>query len=356
MSPRRPKRPFSHHEEPSARESAEDSEPPQLSQQPEPREQEQEPDPADQADRLVPEDDAGDLGPENHHEAVVRFSTAEQGRRPSEHRRKSVESIADEIFDEDDVADTEDAEPLAFPEPGTVTVRRRRRRGLLWAGGASALLVAIVAVLYFSPLLTIHHVQVDRHELLTEDRAQELLQPLYGRPLPQVGNAQVKELLADEAVVEDVVVQGELPDTLTVEVIEHPPVAEVDDGDALLFYNEHGEVIRSFEDPDDEDAQGYATPAISNEVAWQDDVVFGTIVSVLGELPASARESMDSATADSIDSVRLILDDGRTIFWGGEDHGADKAAVLEVLLDSDAPDFTDVDTIDISTPDTPVTR
>lgn len=255
-----------------------------------------------------------------------------------------------------DPAADDDAEPLPFPEPEVVGTRRRRRRRLGWTAGLLGLLVALVAVLYFSPLLTIHHIQVERNDLLTEERAQELLQPLYGRPLPQVGNAQVQELLADEPVVEDVIVQGELPDTLTVEIIEHPPVAEVLEGDELLFFNEHGEVIRSFTDPEASAADGYATPRISEEAALQDEDVFATIVSVLGELPAGAREALDSATAESIDSVRLILDDGRTIVWGGADRGQEKAAVLEAVLATEAEDFTEVDTIDISTPDTPVTR
>ncbi|WP_070162392.1 cell division protein FtsQ/DivIB [Nesterenkonia sp. PF2B19] len=254
-------------------------------------------------------------------------------------------------LDEDD-----DAEPLPFPEPEVVSTRRRRRRRLGWTIGLVGVLVAVVGVLYFSPLLTIHHIQVERNDLLTESRAQELLQPLYGRPLPQVGNAQVQELLAEEPVVDDVVVQGELPDTLTVEIIEHPPVAEVLDGDELQFYNEHGEVISTFADPEDPEADDHATPRISEEAALRDDAVFSTIVAVLGELPASAREAMDSATADSIDSVQLILDDGRTVVWGGAERGAEKAVVLEAILASEAEDFTEVDTIDISTPDTPVTR
>lgn len=247
-------------------------------------------------------------------------------------------------------------EPLPFPEPEVVGARRRRRRRLGWTTGVLGLLVAVVAVLSFSPLLTIEHVQVERNDLLTDERAQELLQPLQGRPLPQVGNAQVQELLAGEAVVEDVIVQGELPDTLTVEVIEHPPVAEVREGDGLLFYNEHGEGIRSFEDAEDEAAEGYATPRISNEAALQDEAVFRTIVSVLGELPPAAREAMDSATADSIDSVQLILDDERVVVWGGDDLGVEKATVLEAILASEAEAFTGAETIDISTPETPVTQ
>lgn len=250
----------------------------------------------------------------------------------------------------------EDAPLLEFPEPEAVASRRRRRRGLTLLLAAVAGLLVITATLHFSPLLTIHEVQLERNELLTDERAQELLQPVYGTPLPQVGNAQVEELLAEETVVDDVIVQGELPDTLRVEIVEHPPVAEVHDGDEIIFFNEEGERIRVFEDWEAPDAEGYATPEISSEAALQNQAVFRAIVSSLGELPPEARESMDSATADSIDSVSLLLEDGRTIVWGSEERGPEKAAVLERILASEAADFTEAETIDLSTPEAPVTR
>jgi len=265
-------------------------------------------------------------------------------------RRKSDREDSD-IFQEED-----ESSPLSFPEPEAVGQRRRRRRGLLLILIGLLALVGIVATLYFSPLLTIRTVTVERNDLLTDERARELLEPVYGQPLPQVGNRQIEELLAEESVVDEVIVQGQLPDTLQVEILEHPPVAEVRQDDELLFYNEQGDVIRTFEEGETDEAEGYATPEISSEAALDSESVFGAIVSVLGELPGPARDSMESATAESIDSVQLVLEDGRTIVWGGEERGPEKAAVLEAILDSDAPEFTEVETIDISTPDTPITQ
>lgn len=268
-------------------------------------------------------------------------------------RRKAAEEPDQNVFLEED---DDGSSPLSFPEPEAVAVRRRRRRGLLLLLAGLVVLVGIVATLYFSPLLTIRTVAVERNDLLTDERAQELLEPVYGRPLPQVGNRQVEELLAEEAVVDDVIVQGRLPDTLSVEILEHAPVAEVHQGEEILFYNEHGDVIRTFGEGEASAAEEYATPEISTDAALENEAVFGAIVSVLGELPEDARESMDSATAESIDSVQLVFDDGRTIVWGGNARGQEKAAVLEAILASESADFTEVETIDISTPDTPITQ
>ena len=250
----------------------------------------------------------------------------------------------------------EDSGLISFPEPEYVSSRRRLRRGLVLIGIALGVLVAIVATLYFSPLLTIRSVEVEHNDLLSDAQAEEMLQPVYGVPLPQVGNRQVEDLLSEEAVVEDVIVTGELPDTLRVQVIEYPPVAEVVTDEEIRFYNEHGDIIRAFDEDEAPESEEYATPRINEGIALRDEDIFDAIVAVLGALPADAREHMESATAESVDSVELELDDGRSIVWGSEERSAEKAAVLEAILRSEAEEFTGADVIDISTPTAPVTR
>ncbi len=276
--------------------------------------------------------------------------TASGRHRHHENDVASVEDGEDPVFLEDDSG------LISFPEPEYVSSRRRLRRGLVLIGIALGVLVAIVATLYFSPLLTIRSVEVEHNDLLSDAQAEEMLQPVYGVPLPQVGNRQVEDLLSEEAVVEDVIVTGELPDTLRVQVIEYPPVAEVVTDEEVRFYNEHGDIIRAFDEDEAPESEEYATPRISEGIALRDEDIFDAIVAVLGALPADAREHMESATAESVDSVELELDDGRSIVWGSEERSAEKAAVLEAILRSEAGEFTGADVIDISTPTAPVTR
>lgn len=245
---------------------------------------------------------------------------------------------------------------LDFPEPEAVGFRRRRRRTLLGLAGVFALLLGLVAVIYFSPLLVLRSIQIEGNELVTDQRAEELLSDLYGEPVAQIGTGAVRERLSAENSVAAVESRIELPSTLHVEVVEHPPVAEVHrDGDVLL-YSEHGEVIRTFTGPEQLEAEDYATPAISSDAALEDEAVFGTIVSVLGQLPPHARAQLDSATADSIDSVQLQLADGRTVVWGSDERGQEKAAVLQSILESEEDELLEAEVIDISTPTAPVIR
>ncbi|WP_300344885.1 FtsQ-type POTRA domain-containing protein [Nesterenkonia sp.] len=246
--------------------------------------------------------------------------------------------------------------PLEFPEPENVTARRRRRRSLIALAAALVALLGAVAVLYFSPLLPVRQIEVSGNELLTDARAEELLGDLYGQPMPQVGTGDVRQRLAGENAVSEVTARLELPATVHVEITEYPPVAEVHAGDDVELYNEHGEVIRIFSGAEQLEAGDYATPEISAQAALDDQTVFEAIVAVLGQLPEDARREMESATAESIDSVQLQLSDGRTIVWGSQERGEQKAAVLQAILASEEEDFLTAEVIDISTPSTPVTR
>ncbi|EXF25262.1 hypothetical protein BG28_14065 [Nesterenkonia sp. AN1] len=174
---------------------------------------------------------------------------------------------------------------LDFPEPAAVTGRRRRRRRILTALIALAVLLGVVATLYFSPLLVVRAIALQDNDLLTDQRAQELLAPLHGTPLAQISQRDVEGLLEEERAVDEVIVAARLPEGLDILVIEHPPVAEVHVEEEILFYSQEGELIRTFDEDQREDAQGYATPVISAEAALENESVFKTIVSVLGQLP-----------------------------------------------------------------------
>ncbi|WP_258935091.1 FtsQ-type POTRA domain-containing protein [Nesterenkonia pannonica] len=213
-----------------------------------------------------------------------------------------------------------------------------------------------MAVVWFSPLLALRHVELEGSGLVSEARVEELLSDLHGKPLPQIGADDVAQRLSQENAVDEVRTRAELPDTLHVEITEHPPVAQVTGDDGVELYSEHGEVIRGADDPEALDDDSYAVPEISSQAALQDERVFESVVQVLGELPESARAELESASAETIDSVTLELSDGRTILWGGADQGPAKAEVLEAVLMSEDEALTEAETIDISTPSTPVTR
>lgn len=252
-------------------------------------------------------------------------------------------------------SDRASANVLEFPD--TASRAHRRHRRLWWITGAAAtLLVAVLgAVLYFSPVLAVTTVTVTGTDLLQRDRAQELLSPVQGRPLPQVGQQTVEDLLGDEPAVDDVRVRAEPPHGLSVEVVEHVPVAMVHRGQDRILYSAAGTVLATL--PSDRAAE-YQLPSVKSAEDVRDPRVFDAITSVLGTLPESIRGQLRSASAETTDSVTLTLTDGRTVLWGNPEQGARKAQVLEVLLTmpEDEGEGMSVREFDVSTPDRPVTR
>ncbi|MGM7667524.1 cell division protein FtsQ/DivIB [Microbacterium sp. A93] len=242
---------------------------------------------------------------------------------------------------------------LEFPE--THRQARRRHRRVWWISGAAlvTLLAVLSAVLYFSPVLAITTVTVSGTELLAQGRAVELLQPVRDRPLPQVGQRTVEDLLAGEPAVDTVRVQAEPPHGLSVEVVEHQPVAMVHDGADRILYSAAGTALATL--PEDR-AGAYHLPSVASAEDVKDPEVFDAITSVLGTLPESIRTLMESASAETIDSVTLTLTDGRTVLWGNPEHGPRKAQVLEALLKVPENEEAPVREFDVSTPDRPVTR
>lgn len=242
---------------------------------------------------------------------------------------------------------------LEFPE--THGQARRRHRRVWWISGAGlvALLAVLSAVLYFSPVLAITTVTVSGTDLLPRDRAVELLQPVRDRPLPQVGQRTVEELLAEEPAVDTVRVHAEPPHDLSVEVVEHEPVAMVHDGADRILYSAAGTALATL--PRDR-AADYHLPSVASAEDVRDPEVFDAITSVLGTLPESIRTRMESASAETVDSVTLTLTDGRTVLWGNPEQGPRKAQVLQALLKVPEDEQAPIREFDVSTPDRPVTR
>ncbi len=243
-----------------------------------------------------------------------------------------------------------------FPE--TAGQARRRHHRIWWIVGAAAtVLVAVLgAVLYFSPVLAISTVTVAGTDLLPRERAERLLEPVQGRPLPQVGQRTVEDLLAEEPAVQAVRVHAEPPHDLSVEVVEHVPVAMVHRGRDRILYSAAGAALATLPE---ERAERYRLPSVKSADDVRDPRVFDAITSVLGTLPEPIRNQLQSASAETVDSVTLTLTEGRTVLWGNPEHGARKAQVLEALLKVPEPEEGEnpsVREFDVSTPDRPVTR
>lgn len=237
---------------------------------------------------------------------------------------------------------------LAFPEPPG---KRRKRNLLVALGTVLALVCALLAAAIFSPVLAVGTVAVSGTRLVTTEQVQAALEPLKGKPLPQISDEEVSRLLAPLVQIKSVSTQARPPSGLVVQVLERVPVALVKQGEQYQLVDVDGVVLVSPADP-----AVVALPVIDGGAGTIGKDLFQATAAVLGALPLDVLSKLSNASAQSVDAVELKLVDGQTIIWGNAGEKELKAKVLEALLKVPADPKNPVRVYDVSAPRHPVTR
>ncbi|MDR7159325.1 cell division protein FtsQ/DivIB [Arthrobacter sp. BE255] len=240
------------------------------------------------------------------------------------------------------------ANVLAFPEPRG---RRLKRNILITVCTAAALIVGILAAAVFSPLLAVGTISVSGTSLLTPDQVQAALEPLKGKPLPQVSDDEVDRLLEPLVQIKSVTTQARPPSGLVVNVRERVPVALVKQGEQYQLVDVDGVQLAATADP-----ESVSLPVIDGGAGTIGKDLFQATAAVLGALPADVLAKLSNASAQSVDAVELKLVDGQTIVWGNASERELKAKVLQALLKVPADPKNPVRVYDVSVPRHPVTR
>ncbi len=237
---------------------------------------------------------------------------------------------------------------LSFPEPKG---KRIRRNIILAACIAAALVAGLLAAAVYSPVFAVQTVSVDGTKMLTPEQVQAALEPLHGKPLPQVHDDEVRQLLQPLVQVKEVTTEARPPSVLVVHIRERTPVALVKQGEAFQLVDVDGVQLGTTADP-----ASIQLPVIDGGAGAIGKDLFKAITAVLGALPADVLAKLSDASAKSVDAVELKLVDGQTIVWGNAGEKELKAKVLEALLKAPADPKNPVQVYDVSVPRHPVTR
>ncbi|PTT61814.1 cell division protein FtsQ/DivIB, partial [Arthrobacter sp. HMWF013] len=214
-----------------------------------------------------------------------------------------------------------------------------------------AVVSALLAAAIFSPVLAVGTVSVSGTRLVTADQVKAALDPLKGRPLPQVSDEEVARLLEPLVQIKSVSTQARPPSELAVEVHERVPVALVKQGEQYQLVDVDGVVLGATAD-----TASVALPVIDGGAGTIGKELFQATAAVLGALPLDVLARLSNASAQSVDAVELKLVDGQTIVWGNAGEKELKAKVLEALLKVPADPKNPVRVYDVSAPRHPVTR
>ncbi|WP_017200846.1 FtsQ-type POTRA domain-containing protein [Arthrobacter sp. M2012083] len=237
---------------------------------------------------------------------------------------------------------------IAFPEPK----KRRQRRLVLWTLSMVAVVVgALIAGAIFSPVLAVRTITVDGTTLLTPDAVQKALSGLEGKPLPQVSEQEINELLKPLVQVRAATMEARPPSELLVHVDERVPVALLKQGDSYVMVDVDGVQLGATKD-----LTAVALPLIDAGVGTTNTGLFKAIAAVLDTLPADILARMSTASAASADAVELKLVDGKTVVWGNAEDRELKSKALEALLRMPADPKVPVSVYDVSVPRHPFTK
>lgn len=222
---------------------------------------------------------------------------------------------------------------------------RNRRNGWLFAGGLVLFVALFVAGAVFSPLMAVRDIRISGIERLDATAVQEALADLDGRPIAQVGKADIAERLQPFVLIQSWSLQVIPPSTIHVEIVERVPIGVVPAGSAVTVVDAAG--VELWQEP----AAPADLPVL--ESGGISGAGFPAAAAVSLALTPEFRQQVATITAASMDDVKLALRDGTQVVWGSAEHSPHKAEVLAALV---AATGGAASHYDVSSPDNPITR
>lgn len=226
-------------------------------------------------------------------------------------------------------------------------LQRRRRPWLrvLWTVVALAVVSGLVWVTFWSPVLAVRSIDVRGVSGADKTAVAELIQVAKGTPLARVDVGAVEERVRTRRTIAEVSVERAWPGTLRVRAVPRQP--------ALVLKNPQGqlEVV---------DATGVSYGTVTTPPAGVPVVTAASskgttkealeaALSVIRTLPVDLADQVSAIQVSTANLVSFTLGEVKVV-WGGADAADRKLEILRALLP------TKPDVIDVSAPETPVTR
>ncbi|PZU02414.1 MAG: cell division protein FtsQ [Gordonia sp. (in: high G+C Gram-positive bacteria)] len=266
------------------------------------------------------------------------------------------QSHPDDLTEPDDLTDLADVtvdggtdyepdEPADRDEPGSVgrKPRRgaeasRRARGvsglrlLLLTVGAIVVVIALTAVAYFSPLMSVRTIEVTGNSIVQSPEIVAAAALSKGEPLMQVDTAAAAQRVSMIPRVATVRVKREYPSTITVSVVERQPVVYTERDGKRYLMDKLG-----FEFAQQDPPPGLAELVTSNPGSG--DPSTRAALSVMTGVPAYVADQVARIEVTSPVNIVLQLKDNRTVVWGDDERNGEKAETLRHVLGQEGTEY-----------------
>lgn len=223
-------------------------------------------------------------------------------------------------------------------------VRRRPWRLAGWGAAVVALVAALVWVVCFSPLLVVRKVEVVGVPATEVPAVSRLAAVPLGTPLARVDDGAVSDRVRQLATLADVSIERSWPSTLVIHASPRVPVLVAKNPQGQLHVVDSRGIAYA---QVNKAPRGVAMVNAASEALSRDALL--AAVAVVQVLPAPLQRQVTDVTVSGANLVTLRVR-GTTVVWGGVSQPEKKLTVMSALLKSHPK------VIDVSAPDTPVTR
>ncbi len=213
------------------------------------------------------------------------------------------------------------------------TVRSRRRRNI-WIGVGAAILVTVVgtAGAAYSPLFAVERIDVVGTSQLDAAAVTDALGGQLGTPLALVDDSAVKAALVRFPLVESYSLEARPPHDLVVTIVERTPIGAMQTAAGFTVVDAAGVALSTTPDPP-------AGQPLLDIGEGTTSAAFHAAGRVMRALPDAVRSQVTAVTATTPDDVSFTLGaSGATVVWGSADRSAEKAVVLDRLMQKSPPE------------------
>ena len=202
------------------------------------------------------------------------------------------------------------------------------RRAIAIVAGCVALVLAVVAALPFTPAMPVDDVNVEGAVNLPAEEVKSLSGVETGTPMGRVDVRRAAQDVATNPWVDSVTVKRNWPNAVDVTVVEHTPVAWIDQGGEPHLINSEGK-----------DFVVAQPPVGAVQLVDIGEEQLPKAVEVASAITDVARPQVRELTRDGDHSFVLKLDGDRTVTWGASEDNRNKALALETVLQLDGKTF-----------------
>ena len=203
------------------------------------------------------------------------------------------------------------------------------RRAIAIVAGCVALVLAVVAALPFTPAMPVDSVNVEGAVNLPAEEVEGLSGVQPGTPMGRVDVRGAAQNVAGNPWVDTVTVKRNWPNAVDVTVVEHTPVAWIDQGGEPHLINSEGK-----------DFVVAQPPLGAVQLVGISEAQLPKAVEVASSITDPARPQVRELTSDGDHSFVLKLDGDRTVTWGASEDNRNKALALETVLQLDGKTFS----------------